>query len=113
MLRENSMVLRALPFLLCGLLGLPALGQEKKESVAIPDSGVKFDLVALPGGKTKIGSPEGDKERDVELKPFWMGAREVTWEEYSLYYEARKAQRLDGVTRPSQPDVIDPKEPFP
>jgi len=99
---------RALTFLTVSLIGLSASAQEKKETVAIPDSTVKFDLVSLPGGKAKIG--EG---RDVDLKPFSIGAREVTWEEYSLYYEARKAQRLDGVTRPSQPDVIDPKEPFP
>lgn len=90
--------------------------QDAKETVNIPDSTVKFDLVRLPGGKTKIGNPAGVKEepiREVDLKPFWIGTREVTWDEYSLYYEARKAARLDGVTRPSQPDVIDPKEPFP
>ncbi len=75
------MALRALPFLLCGFLAVPAFGQEKKESVAIPDSAVKFDLVGLPGGKTKIGTPDGKSERDVDLKPFWNGAREVTWEE--------------------------------
>jgi formylglycine-generating enzyme required for sulfatase activity len=112
---------RALPFAVAlGLLaGLPALAQEK-ETVAIPDSTVKFDLVHLKGGKAKIGSPESEPtrgkdepQREVDLKPFWIGAREVTWDEYSLYYEGRKAAKLDGVTRPSQPDVIDPKEPFP
>src|SRR5947207_14685839 len=114
MLRENSMALRALPFLLCGLLALPAAAQEKKETVISPDSTVKFERVSLPGGKAKLGSDEkGEPRRDVDLKPFWIGAKEVTWEEYSLYYEARKKARLDGVTRPSQPDVIDPKEPFP
>jgi formylglycine-generating enzyme required for sulfatase activity len=85
------------------------LAQDKPETVTIPDSKVKFDVVALPGGKAKVGEPQ----REVDLKPFAIGVREVTWDEYSLYYEARKAARLDGVTRPSQPDVIDPKEPFP
>jgi formylglycine-generating enzyme required for sulfatase activity len=101
---------RALTFILASLMVVPAFAQDKKESVTIPDSTVKFDLVLLPGGKTKIGD---EKPRELDLKPFWIGVREVTWDEYSLYYEARKAQRLDGVTRPSQPDVIDPKEPFP
>jgi formylglycine-generating enzyme required for sulfatase activity len=101
---------RALPFIFAWLVASPAHAQEKKETVTIPDSTVKFDLVLLPGGKTKIGD---EKPRNLDLRPFWIGAREVTWDEYSLYYEARKAQRLDGVTRPSQPDVIDPKEPFP
>src|SRR6516165_6811878 len=114
MLRENPMAPRALPFLLCGLLAVPAAAQEKKQTVTIPDSTVKFELVSLPGGTAKLGSEEKDEpRRDVDLRPFWIGAREVTWDEYSLYYEGRKAARLDGVTRPSQPDVIDPKEPFP
>lgn len=104
---------RVLPCLLLVLAALPAAAQEAKETVAIPDSTVKFDLVRLPGGKTKISRAQGDAPRELDLRPFWIGVREVTWEEYSLYYEARKAARLDGVTRPSQPDVIDPKEPFP
>src|SRR5262245_5132260 len=96
----------ALPFLLAAAT---VLVQEKPETVTIPDTKVKFDLVKLPGGKAKVGEPG----HEVDLKPFSIGVREVTWDEYSLYYEARKAARLDGVTRPSQPDVIDPKEPFP
>jgi formylglycine-generating enzyme len=97
------MIVCALAFLLA------AAAQDKPETVVIPDTKVKFDLVRLPGGKAKVGEPE----REVDLKPFSIGVREVTWDEYSIYYEARKAARLDGVTRPSQPDVIDPKEPFP
>jgi len=103
------MAARALSVAVLLLSGLPALAQEKV-TVAIPDSAVKFDLVAVKGGKAKIGE---EALREVDLKPFWIGAREVTWDEYSLYYEGRKAAKLDGVTRPSQPDVIDPKEPFP
>jgi formylglycine-generating enzyme required for sulfatase activity len=113
------MAARALTFAVSLLVGWPALAQET-ETVAVPGSPVKFDLVHLKGGKATIGSPENEPgrgkdeaRREVDLKPFWIGAREVTWDEYSLYYEGRKASRLDGVTRPSQPDVIDPKEPFP
>lgn len=109
------MAVRSLFALLFGLAGLTAAGQEQKETVAIPESTIKFDLVHLPGGKTKIGNADAKDEpvREVNLRPFWIGAREVTWDEYSLYYESRKAAKVDGVTRPSQPDVIDPKEPFP
>src|SRR2546422_6619981 len=92
----------------------------KKETVTIPGTSVKFDLVLLPGGTSTIGSPEGEPgrkkdetSREIELKPFWIGTHEVTWEEYSLYYESWKQAKVDGITRPSQPDVIDPKEPFP
>ncbi len=84
------------------LPGLLALQEPKPETVVIPDSKVRFDLVAVPGGKV----------RSAELKSFMLGAREVTWEEYSLYYESYRKEKVDGVTRPSQPDVIDPKEPF-
>src|SRR5579862_8299844 len=104
------MAARVFTFAAALLAALSASAQDK-ESVAIPDSPVKFDLIRLPGGKTTIG--EKSAPRAVDLKPFWIGAREVTWDEYSLYYEGRKAAKLDGVTRPSQPDVIDPKEPFP
>jgi hypothetical protein len=81
-----------------GLLLLMLPQDLSRETVTIPGSGVKFTLVRLPGGK---------------LSPFWIGTHEVTWDEYSLYYNVGRKERLDGVTRPSQPDVVDPKEPFP
>jgi formylglycine-generating enzyme required for sulfatase activity len=99
----------------------PAQDQSREETVTLPGTAVKFDLVYLPGGKFRMGSPPGEpgrKEdegpvRETELCPFWIGKKEVTWEEYSLFYESRKQAKIDGVTRPSQPDVVDPKEPFP
>ena len=103
-------------------LAAAACAQEtpKKETVTIPGTAVKFDLVLLPGGKATVGSPEGEAgrkkdeaQRAVQLRPFWIGTHEVTWEEYSLYYESWRLAKVDGITRPSQPDVIDPKEPFP
>ncbi|HXX92000.1 MAG TPA: SUMF1/EgtB/PvdO family nonheme iron enzyme, partial [Planctomycetota bacterium] len=107
--------------LLAGLAGsLHAQEPPKKETVTIPGTAVQFDLVWLPGGPATVGSPESEPgrradeaRREVELRPFWIGSHEVTWEEYSLYYESWKLAKVDGVTRPSQPDVIDPKEPFP
>lgn len=92
-----------------------------RETVVIPGTAVRFELVRVPGGRAVVGSPEGEPGRqpdegpvrEVPLGPFWIGAREVTWEEYSLYYESYKQEKIDGVTRPSQPDVVDPKEPFP
>ena len=103
-------------------LAATARAQEvpKKEAVTIPGTTVKFDLVLIPGGKATVGSPEGEAgrkkdeaQREVQLRPFWIGTHEVTWEEYSLYYESWRLAKVDGITRPSQPDVIDPKEPFP
>jgi hypothetical protein len=77
------MVLAALLFLL--------QAAPEKETLQVPGSKLTFDLVKIPGGPG--------------LAPFWIGAREVTWEEFNAFYGSRKEARLDGVTRPS--DGID------
>lgn len=59
-----------------------------KETVRIPDSTVSFDLVRVP-------ATDG-------LRPFLMGATEVTWAEFNTYYGTRRDKALDGVTRPSR-----------
>jgi formylglycine-generating enzyme required for sulfatase activity len=111
-----------LPLWALACLARPAPAQDapKIETVAIPGTRVAFDLVYVPGGTARVGSPDtepgrekDEAVREVALSPFWIGVREVTWEEYSLYYESWKQEKVDGVTRPSQPDVVDPKEPFP
>jgi len=81
----------------------------QEETVAIPGSDFKFELVRLPGGKFKMGSPadepgRGKNEvqiREEEVKPFWMGRREVTWGEFDLFYGSPKDAAVDGVTRPT------------
>jgi formylglycine-generating enzyme required for sulfatase activity len=59
----------------------------------ITSTGVKFDLVPVPGGEFTMGSPEGEAGRNanegpqhpVKISPFWMGKCEVTWDEYSPF----------------------------
>lgn len=54
---------------------------------------VTFDMVPIPGGKFKMGSPEDEADRkddegpqfEAAIEPFWMGKCEVTWEEYELW----------------------------
>jgi mono/diheme cytochrome c family protein len=62
-----------------------------------------------PGGKFKMGSPEGAAGRkpdegpvhEVEISPFWMGKCEVTWNEFELFMyrheeaKIREARKLD------------------
>ena len=74
----------------------------KGETITIPGTPTKFDLVHIPGGRL------GDRV----VRPFWIGTHEVTWEEYRLFYKSTRDEKVDGVTRPSQPDVKDPEEPF-
>ncbi|MBX3462800.1 MAG: SUMF1/EgtB/PvdO family nonheme iron enzyme [Planctomycetes bacterium] len=81
---------------------------------AIPGSDVAFDMVPIPGGTFRMGSPEhepgrGDDEGpqvDVVLEPFWMGRCEVTWAEFDLWTTDTtrpQAKVPDGVSRPTPP----------
>lgn len=87
---------------------LLALLLQQPETVEIPGTKAKFDLVALPGGKATVGSPASDpghkddeKQRTVTLQPFWLGVREVTWKEFNSF---RYGRDLDAVTRPTIAD---------
>jgi len=101
--------------------GAAPQGARSEETVRIPDTDAQFQVVSLPGGTFRMGSPANDPGRgedegavrEVTLRPFWIGKREVTWGEYALYYEGWKQGKVDGISRPTQPDVIDPREPFP
>jgi len=84
--------------------------------------------VPIPGGKFLMGSPEEERDHaddegpqyDVAIEPFWMGACEVTWDEYEIFM-LRKDQKVvapaeaptrapqdswaDAVSRPTPPYV--------
>jgi formylglycine-generating enzyme required for sulfatase activity len=68
----------------------------------IPSSRVRFDMVAVPGGVFRMGSPadergrgadEGPRHR-VAVRPFWMGRCEVTWDEYDLFRDMMRKRPL-------------------
>src|SRR5262245_4143927 len=82
-------------------LSAAAFAQDRKpnETISIPGTDLKFEMVYVPGGKAKSGEPP----MEVELRPFWMSKTEVTWECFVKYFENRKAVKVDGVTRPSPP----------
>jgi len=75
----------------------------KPYAEVIVNGDVTFDMVPIPGGKFTMGSPddeEGRKEdegpqHEVEIKPFWMGKCEVTWNEYELWMFALDVQRRE------------------
>jgi formylglycine-generating enzyme required for sulfatase activity/nitrate/TMAO reductase-like tetraheme cytochrome c subunit len=66
----------------------------------IPKSPVSFNMVAVPGGKFNMGSPEGEPfrredegpVREVEISPFFMAEIEVTWDEYMAFYVQTAAE---------------------
>ncbi|HLP73262.1 MAG TPA: SUMF1/EgtB/PvdO family nonheme iron enzyme [Bacteroidales bacterium] len=66
----------------------------------IPNSSIAFNMVAVPGGKFKMGSPEAEPfrkadegpVREVELSPFFMAEIEVSWDEYMAFYVQTAAE---------------------
>lgn len=90
-------------FVVVAALLLPAVASaQDAETVKVPGKDVAFEVIRLAGRK----------HDGRELAPVWMGKHEVTWGDFTHYYETPKEMKVDGVTRPSQPDVKDPKEAF-
>lgn len=95
----------------------------KSYTEKIPVSDVSFDMVPIPGGKYQIGSPKTEKDRgddegpqhEVEIKPFWMGKCEVTWEEFDVYRgkptEESEEKAKDKKDAKAKPAGAAPKDP--
>jgi formylglycine-generating enzyme required for sulfatase activity len=103
------------------------VAEMKPYSTTIAGSEISYDMVPIPGGKFKIGSPDAEPghkpdespQKEVEIAPFWMGKTEVTWPEFHLFMypdeekKIREAKQLpaqlnsltDAVSHPTQPYV--------
>jgi len=79
---------------------------------SIPGSALKTKMVAIPGGSFKMGSGGNEKnrqadegpQREVTISPFWMGAYEVTRDEFDVFFKdptTIQNSEVDAVTRPS------------
>jgi formylglycine-generating enzyme required for sulfatase activity len=97
--------------------------EHRSYTETIPASEVTFKMVAIPGGTFVMGSAEEEKGRGsdegpqhpVKLFPFWMGACEVTWDEFDLFWrkkpgglqdqEPDKPRDADAITRPTPPYI--------
>ncbi|HEY0073987.1 MAG TPA: SUMF1/EgtB/PvdO family nonheme iron enzyme [Abditibacteriaceae bacterium] len=70
---------------------------------------ITFKMVRLPGGTITMPdakAPGGSKE--VAIKPFWIGEKEVSWDEYDAYMfkldmTDAEAAKVDVKLRPSLP----------
>jgi len=78
----------------------------------IPGTDVTFEMVRVPGGTFKMGSPESEPGRkpdegpqlDVEVDPFFIGSHEVTWGEYNKFLQNyHRIAGLDSDKRPAIP----------
>ncbi|WP_109696009.1 formylglycine-generating enzyme family protein [Chitinophaga deserti] len=81
----------------------------------IEGSNVTIRMVPVKAGEFMLGSPATEKGRSedegpqkkVKVDAFWMGAYEVTFDQYDLYADKDKdkAPLPDGMTRPSPPYI--------
>jgi formylglycine-generating enzyme required for sulfatase activity len=102
----------------------------KPYSTNVIGTEVMFEMLPIPGGKFKMGSPETEKghkpdegpQKEVSVEPFWMGKTEVSWNEFQLFMypeedkKTREGKQLtvdqsqnvtasDAVTHPTPPYV--------
>ena len=89
-------------------------------TMTIPGTAVTFEMQPIPGGKFKLGSPEGEKGRkadegpqiEVTVEPFWMSTYEVTWAEYKQYmamhdkFKRLLSAKLHPITDANKADVV-------
>ena len=93
------------------------LTEFKNFTEQIPGSVLSFEMIAVPGGTFKMGSPDNEPFRkpdegplhNVTLSPFFMSEIEVSWDMYWEFYSKTMSQ---GRTPPanvfannSRPDV--------
>ncbi len=90
----------------------------------VPSTNIIFDMIAIPGGSFKMGSPEKEAFRktdegpirEVKISPFFMGKLEVSWKEYLAFFNATasegrlskkdneaKAKNVDAISGPTPP----------
>ncbi|MEP7108872.1 MAG: formylglycine-generating enzyme family protein [Ferruginibacter sp.] len=86
-------------------------------NLTIPGSQIQSKMVPVNAGSFLMGSPESEKNRDkdegpqrkVTIAAFWMGAFEVSRDEFDVFYKDETTSEnstVDAVTRPS-PQYID------
>jgi formylglycine-generating enzyme required for sulfatase activity len=83
---------------------------------AIPSGNLQSKMVAIPAGTFMMGSSDADKlkeadetpQRQVKVDAFWMGAYEVTYDEFNAFFLDETISQntvVDAVTRPSSPYI--------
>jgi len=88
------------------------VGEMKPYKEVIGGTEVSFEMVPIPGGEFLMGSPDSEENRKddegpqhkVKIEPFWMGAREVTWEEYDIWSYGLDVQRRKLLNIPETPN---------
>ena len=69
-----------------------------------PGTNITFEMVPVPGGSFTMGSPAKEKgrkkdegpQREVTVRPFYMGKYEVTWDAYHVFLDIGVKAVLKG-----------------
>ena len=61
--------------------------EQKPYKLKIPKAdNAPLQLVAIPGGEFKLGSPDNEQPL-VKISPFWMSTTEITWAHYDPFWQ--------------------------
>jgi len=85
---------------------------------AIPGTDIYYEMIPVPAGVVRFGSPTGESGRDksegpqteVRLEPFWVGKYEVTWKEYKHFmrlYNVFKEFEAHGIRKMEKDHEVD------
>lgn len=78
----------------------------------VPESEITFKMVPIPEGSFTMGSPDSEPgrgadegpQKQIAISAFWMGEKEVTHDEFLIYFNDESMPRnsdVDAVTRPT------------
>lgn len=81
----------------------------KQEEIALPGSDQKIKLVSITGGSFVMGNnasakPYEKPARTVKLSDFWIGAYEITHDQFDAFFKddnTSQGSKVDAVTRPT------------
>jgi formylglycine-generating enzyme required for sulfatase activity len=80
----------------------------KTELITLPGSSQQLKLVHIPSGNFKMGNNNGKANeqpvKQVEISAFWMGAYEITHDQYNVFFRDEnlsQGSKVDAVTRPT------------
>lgn len=78
----------------------------KPISTEIPGTAIKFEMLPVPAGKVTVKDTDG-KTREIQIKPFYLGKTEVTWDVYDTFAISKRSrnskQQPGAIARPSRP----------
>ncbi len=80
----------------------------------------EIEMVPIPGGEFKIGSPDSEENRGedegpqvtIKVAPFWMGKYEIRWSEYQSFmqlydlFKKLESEKIRTVTDENQVDAV-------